>query len=82
LKKRRSQLDLIQNFLQNANEARKTALMHSVNTSFKIFSEYLNYLIEGEFIEEVKKDNFKIYCLTEKGGDLLEHVNEVIEKLK
>lgn len=76
-------MDLMGEILLNAEGGlRRSHLLAKTGMSFKQFSKYINFLVEKEFIKEVKEENSKIYFLTESGGELLKDINEIVKKLK
>lgn len=85
LKKRRSELDIIKNFLANVNDAngiKKTHYLHQLNTNFKVFTEYLDFLMDRGFIEMKMEENCNMYFITGEGSELLEAIEMIIDKLK
>jgi len=80
-KNRRSQLDLLGEILLNADGLKRSHLLAKTGMSYKQFVKYVNFLVEKEFLKEVKEENSKIYSLTESGGELLNDINEIIKKL-
>ena len=82
--KRRSEIDIIYDFLNNAqNEIKKTRLMYSLNMAYSRFNTYLDFLIEKEVIGEKNcNQEGRLYYLTDKGKVLLESLDNVTNFLK
>lgn len=82
--KRRSELDIIYDFLSNAqDDIKKTRLMYSLNMAYSRFNTYLDFLIEKEVIgEKCCNENGRLYYLTDKGKVLLESLDDVTNFLK
>ena len=76
-------MDLMGEILLNADGGLKRShLLAKMGMSYKQFVKYLNFLVDKDFIKEVKEENSKIYFLTESGGELLRDINEITKKLK
>ena len=76
-RKRRTRLEVIYNILSVCeNCARKTWIMYRANLSYELANNYINELISKNLIEQ--RDN--LFCLTDKGKQLLELLKQYIEK--
>ena len=79
--KKRERLEVIYDILigirSSNNKIGPTRLLYSSNLSSKMFKEYINELLEKEFIEEVENKNKKHYSLTQKGFDYLDKYKEI-----
>lgn len=83
-KNKRSELEIISQMLSTANkEIKKTRLMYKTNMCYVHFTEYMNFLLEKEFLG-VKKFNpvGNIYYTTEKGKNFLESIKSVLDQVK
>ncbi len=71
MNKKRSKLEIIRDILEvikNRNgKIKPTHILYKSNLSYNMMEEYLNELIEKEFILETKNNNSKTYAITEKG---------------
>jgi len=79
-KNKRSEIEIINEILNTArNEAKKTCLLYKTNLCYNHFVEYLDFLIDKEFINkngEMEKGN--TYLITEKGEKFLDSIENVI----
>ena len=82
--KRRSELDIIYDFLSNAqDDIKKTRLMYSLNMAYSQFNTYLDFLMEKDIIgEKCCDEEGRLYYLTDKGKVLLESLDNVTSFLK
>lgn len=84
MKKKRERLEVIRDILQAIQKNRNikpTRLLYSSNLSPQMFKDYINELLEKQFISfEVDKKEKKTFSLTKKGYDFLEEY-KVIENL-
>ncbi len=72
---RRNRLEIIKDMLESIRKKEKiktTKLLHQSNLSPQKFKEYLNELIEKDFIKEEKEKNNKYFILKRKGQEYLE----------
>ena len=80
-KNKRSEIEIIDELLSTAkNEAKKTRLLYKTNLCYSHFIEYLDFLMEKEFINkngEMQKGN--TYLITEKGERFLDSIEDVIQ---
>ena len=53
--------------------------MYASNLSPQMFKDYVNELLEKDFIFNNEKDGRKFYSLTEKGFNFLEKYKEVVK---
>lgn len=81
--KRRSEIEIIGDILDlSKNGAKKTEILYQGNMNFSQLQNYLDFLIEKNFVEEgtIVNENgtsSKIYVTTEKGNDLLEDITNL-----
>ncbi len=76
---RRSNFEVIADILR-LGEAGKTEIMYSANMSYRQLQKYLDYLIQGGFIDRVAFGNPTIkYRVTEKGRKLLKGIDSILE---
>lgn len=80
--KKRDRLELIYDILvaikSNGNKLGPTRLLYASNLSSQMFKEYINELLEKEFILEELEKNKKIYSITDKGFEYLEKYKEIV----
>ncbi len=83
MNKKRSKLEIIRdilNVIKNRNgKIKPTHILYKSNLSYSMMEEYLNELIEKEFIIEMKKENNKTYSITEKGSTYLQKYKLISE---
>lgn len=81
--KRRSEIEIIGDILDlSKNGAKKTEILYQGNMNFLQLQNYLDFLIEKNFVEEgtILNENgtsSKIYVTTEKGNNLLEEITNL-----
>ena len=81
--KRRSEIEIIGDILDlSKNGAKKTEILYQGNMNFSQLQNYLDFLIEKNFVEEgtIVNENgtsSKIYVITEKGNNLLEDITNL-----
>jgi len=82
--RRRSEIQIIGKILDlSKSGAKKTEILYQSNMSFSQLESYLLNLIEKDIIEENIVENGngtynKIYVNTEKGNNLLNHINKIM----
>jgi len=83
-KRRRSRLEVSAKILEVlANEtSTKIDLMYKARLSFQQVTVFLKYLLEREFIKEVKIGQKSAYEITEKGGFFLDYYSKLQELTK
>lgn len=81
---KRSESDIIYIVLnETVHGIKKTQLMYNANMSNTQLNRYLDILIDKKFIEEREtQQQGKKYYLTDKGGELLDPLNQVISLFK
>ena len=76
MKKKRERLEIIYDILHtimvNRNKCKPTKILYKSNLSHQMMSQYLDFLIEKEFIIETPTEQSKEYSLQEKGFEYLE----------
>ncbi len=79
--KKRERLEVIYDILlairSNGNKLGPTRLLYASNLSSQMFKEYINELIEKDFITEIE-DNKKYYSLNKKGYGYLDKYKEML----
>jgi predicted transcriptional regulator len=82
--KRRNEFEIVQELLSLAmTGAKKTFLMYQTNMCYSQFNEYLQCLLQKEFLEtQPGNPHGTLYVTTEKGKKLLEQVNETLLLVK
>ena len=72
--------------LISENGAKKTQLLYQCNLSYSLLNDYLNYLLEKDFLEEqFISDNGtinKLYKSTKKGLNLLDDFKKIFNVLE
>jgi predicted transcriptional regulator len=81
--RKRSRLDIIDDMLasiqQKGGEIKPTHLMYKSNLSHNQMSSYLEELVEKQFVQKIKKNNFDYIALTDKGHQFLYKLKEMRE---
>ena len=78
---RRSNVHVIADILR-LGEAGKTEIMYSANMSYRQLQKYLDFLVQGDFLERKVVPNPGIkYCVTKKGTRLLQSIESVLDLL-
>ncbi len=79
--KKRERLTVIRDILKSIRESRNikpTRLLYSSNLSPQMFKDYINELMEKQFIRiDIDKKEKKTFALTQKGNDFLEGYREI-----
>lgn len=66
--KRRDQLSIIANVLENAGEGvRKTHIMYRSNLSFEQLNDYLSFMVDNGLIRQSIVGHREVYIVTIKG---------------
>ena len=80
---RRNRMEIINDMLiaiQQKERIKPTHLMYKSNLSHKLLKSYLEELIEKEFVkEEVTKNNYKYFFITDKGHEFLQNFRKMKE---
>ncbi len=84
MNRRRSNIEIIAEMLRvGENGAGKTEIMYSANMSYAQIQKYLAFLLSHGFISKVHVGNPAVtYRVTEKGGELLNHIDGIMEILE
>lgn len=72
--KKRERLEIIRDILKVVGEKREikpTRLLYSSNLSPQMFKDYVNELLDKNFIVEIEEKKKKFFVLTDKGRDFL-----------
>ena len=79
--KKRERLDVIKDILKSVREYRNikpTRLLYSSNLSPQMFKEYVDELLNKNFIKlDIAEENKKTFSLTKKGFDFLEQYKTI-----
>jgi predicted transcriptional regulator len=78
--KKRERIVIIHDILkavQQKKDARPTHILYKSNLSSQMLKEYLQELLDKEFIEEHETKRAKTYRLTERGHKYLEDFNTI-----
>jgi predicted transcriptional regulator len=82
MNKRRNRLEVIRDILKTIKDKdgkiKPTHILYKSNLSHQMMDEYLNELIEKEFIVEEKKENSKTYSITQKGQEYLKQYKLIV----
>jgi len=82
---RRSKLEMyvdILSVLAHRGPLKLTHIMYKANVNCSVLSEYLNFLIEKELVEERKaQKNRTIYAITQRGVTVLKYFGELKQAL-
>ena len=83
MSRRRSNIEIIAEMLRcGENGAGKTEIMYSVNMSYAQLQKYLKFLLSNDLVTRVEVGNPCLrYHVTEKGAELLESIENVLEIL-
>ena len=82
---RRSELEILADILRLTKEGvKKTQILYQVNLSYSQLKNYLSFLKEKNFLEEIEieENQGKIYRINDKGLKLLENIENVFSYLK
>ena len=81
--KKRTRLEIIKDILEvirsRNGKIKPTHILYKSNLSYIMLEEYLNELIEKEFILEKKEKSGKTYSITDKGLKYLENYRMIAE---
>jgi predicted transcriptional regulator len=81
--KRRDQLSIIANILENAREGiRKTQIMYRSNLSFAQLNEYITFLSDTGLIRHQKVKGKEIYIATVKGVIFAQMYSELLDMIR
>ena len=83
--KKRERLEIIRDILatmQKAKNVRHTRLLHCSNLSPQMFKEYMNELIQKDFIKEEKDGKIKYFTLKNKGVEFLREYKTIENLIK
>lgn len=76
--KKRSQdkvvYDILINILNKNGKIKPTQLMTKANLSYKMMNQYLEDLIDNDYINRIKKNNRQYLLITNKGRDFLDKI--------
>tara|TARA_Y100000310_G_C20671621_1_gene810614 strand:+ start:2557 stop:2826 length:270 start_codon:yes stop_codon:yes gene_type:complete len=80
--KKRNRLEIIRDILtvvRNKKQIKPTRLLHSSNLSPQMFKEYINRLLDNNFIIEKEMEKKKYILLSKRGVDFLKEY-KIIEE--
>jgi predicted transcriptional regulator len=82
MNKRRDRLQVIHDILKTIKDKdgkiKPTHILYKSNLSHQMMDEYLNELIEKNFITEEKTANSKTYSITQKGQEYLNQYKLIV----
>jgi predicted transcriptional regulator len=83
-KNRRNEFEIIQQLLLlSLNGMKKTRLMYQTNMCYTQFHEYLQYLLEKDFLEKrMGNSHGTLYMTTEKGKRFLESLMVTLSQVR
>lgn len=74
--KKRSQeevvYDILINILNKNGKIKPTQLMTKANLSYKMMNQYLEELIDNEYVSRINKNNRQYLIITSKGRDFVD----------
>ncbi len=83
MNRKRERLQVIYDILHAIKEKngkiKPTHILYKSNLSHQMLEEYMNELLTGKFLIEVKTEKGKTYQLTQKGFDYLEKYQGILE---
>ncbi|HEX17227.1 MAG TPA: DUF4364 domain-containing protein [Thermoplasmatales archaeon] len=80
---RRSEFEILADILRLAKDgAKKTQIMYQVNLSYSQLRNYLSFLRNRGFLDEIGEEQGRIYRISEKGLKLLENIDSVLSCLR
>jgi predicted transcriptional regulator len=81
--RKRSRTDIVSDMLDSiqrkGGRIRKTHLMYKANLSHKQLKLYLDDLISGDLVKEIKRDRNSYLRITDKGCEFLEKFRQMKE---
>lgn len=79
--RRRERIEIIYDILKviqdKGGKAKPTHILYKSNLSSQMLKEYLNYLIEKNFLQQTKDSKSKFYTLTDKGYKYIEDYSTI-----
>lgn len=82
MSKKRDRLQVIHDILRTIKDKngkiKPTHILYKSNLSHQMMNEYLNELIEKNFIVEEKIENSKTYSITQKGQEYLNQYKLIV----
>lgn len=82
MKQKRERLEIIHDILSvvrnNRNKVKPTHLLYKSNLSHKMMTEYLEYLMQKNFIVSFHEGKNTFYSLTDRGFEYLEKYSTVV----
>ena len=81
---RRSELEILADILRLSKEgAKKTKILYQVNLSYSQLKNYLTFLKERNFLDEICLENGgRIYKTSERGLELLQNIDKIFSYLR
>ena len=81
---RRSELEILADILRLSKEgAKKTKILYQVNLSYSQLKNYLTFLKERNFLDEIYlEDGGRIYKTSERGLELLQNIDKLFSYLR
>ncbi len=76
MNRKRERLQVIYDILKAIQERdgniKPTHILYKSNLSHQMLDEYMNELIEGNFVVKIEKEKYKTYKITQKGIDYID----------
>ena len=80
---KRSYLQVVRDILVLCQRpTRKTRIMYACNLSYTQLQRYLGLLVDAGFLRTIVVHGGKLYSLTEKGGEYVEHYRDLAPMLE
>ena len=70
--------DILIAIQQKGGKIKPTHLLYKSNLSYQRMNDYLQELMEKEFVEELQEKEKKFYTITEKGDVFLQEYSKII----
>ena len=82
MKTRRTSIEIIAEMLRLGEaEVGKTRMMYAVNMSHSQLERYIDFLLNGDFLEAVRNGSSVRYRMTRKGRHLLDNIDRMADVL-
>lgn len=78
--KKRTRLEVIRDILEILNRGNQTKITHLIyksNLSNNSIKPYLEELLQGQLIAEIKEDDKKYFTITQKGREFVEEFSKI-----
>ncbi len=80
---KRSKFEIISEILLNCSNSGTniTRIVYKVNLNFRVAQQYLDYLVQNEFVEIIENGKKKKYMATKKGKEFVRKFREINDSL-